>query len=434
MTEAKAAATRAGMRMKRLFPLALILALAAWPGRLPGQAYTTFREESEALRSRAAWRLGPLQLLPTLRLADVGYDSNVLYRSRETGAVSDTVATLAPEIKGFWLLGSSVLLSATETPEYDFYLREKGLRTLSNSVVPAARVLLFRNLSLSGDYHALRLLRRATSEFGEPVKNTQEGWTGRVFFETARGTAVGFLGTWDDFRFRNPGLPDTANDYARTLDRRERSAAVEVYYRVFSDSRLFLTAGARDYVFVDPASAWRNAYSRQVSGGLRFPLVGQARGRIALGYKEFIPRAAGRKTFSGLTADTDASLRAGRFNLSLAYSRDDYFSYYDTAYYFIEDRLRSGLALYLLRFLRLEAGWQWASWTYPEPQEVLFEGAPVVVRSRRDTNRVLSLGLAVKVTGNAGLGLSYNFYRRRSNAPGFDIDRHFVGATLVYDF
>ena len=420
--------------MKKLWLLGLALAFSAWPGQLAGQSYRTFGEESADLLSRATWRLGPIRLLPTLRLADVGYDSNVLYRSREEGAVSDTIATLAPEVKGFWFLGSSVLLSVTETPEYDFYLREKGLRTLSNSVVPAARVLLFRDLSLSGDYHVLRLLRRATSEFGEPVQNTQEGWNGRVFFETARGTAVGFSGAVDDFRFRNPGLPDPASDYERTLDRRERSAAVELYYRVFSDSRLFLAAGARDYVFLDPASAWRNAYSRQVSGGLRFPLLGRAKGRIALGYKDFVPRTAGRKKFSGLTADTDASLREGRFGLSLAYTRDAYFSYYDTAYYFIEDRLRSGLSFYVFRFLRLEAGWQAGTWRYPEPQEVWFEGTPIEVDSRRDTNRVLSLGLTVKIAGNAGLGLNYNFYRRRSNAPGFDIDRRFVGATLVYDF
>jgi hypothetical protein len=420
--------------MKRFSLLVLAVLVAASAGRLPGQSYRPFREEFEDLRSRTGWRFGPLKILPALRIADVGYDSNILYRSREEGAVSDSVATLAPEVKACWLLGSSVILSVTETPEYDFYFREKGLRTLSNSVIPAARVLLFRNLALSADYHVFDLLRRATSEFSEPVRNSQDGWTTRLFFETPRGTAIGLSGAMDDFRFRNPGILDPMNDYARTLDRRERSAAVEFYYRVFSQSQVFLTAGAKDYTFLDPASAWRNAYSRQVLGGLRFPLLGRARGRIALGYKTFVPRTAGRKRFSGLVADTDTSLREGRFGLSLAYTRDNYFSYFDTAYYFIEDRVRSGLSFYLFPFLRLEAGWQSGIWRYPEPQEVWFEGGSVLVASRRDTNRVLSLGLAVRVAGHAGLGLSYNVYQRRSNAPGFTIDRNYVGAALVYDF
>jgi hypothetical protein len=420
--------------MKKISILALAVFLAASAGRLSGQSYRTFRDEFEDARSRTGWRLGPLKLLPGLRIANAGYDSNIFYRPREEGAVSDTVAALAPEVKAYWLLGSSVILSVTESPEYDFYLREKGLRTLTNSVVPAARILLLRSVALSGEYHVFNLLRRSTSEFGEPVRNAQEGWAASLFFETPRGTAVGFSGAVDDFRFRNPGVTDPVNDYARTLDRRERSAAFEFYYRVFSDSHVFLTAGARDYAFVDPASAWRNAYSREISGGLRFPLLGRARGTIALGYKTFVPRTAGRKRFSGLVAATDASLREGRFGLNLAYTRDNYFSYFDTAYYFIEDRVRSGLSFYVFPFLRLEAGWQSGAWTYPEPQEVWSGGGPVLIENRRDRNRVWSAGLAVKVAGNAGLGLSYNLYRRRSNAPGFDIDRHFVGATLTYDF
>lgn len=419
----------------RRFPILVLAALvAASSVRLSGQSYRSFRDEYEDARSRAGWRVGPLKLVPSLRIADVGYDSNILYRPREEGAVSDTVATISPEVKAYWLVGSSVILSLTETPEYDFYLRETGLRTLTNSLVPAARLLLFRSLALSGDYHVLNFLRQATSEFGEPVRNTQDGWNGRLFLETPRGTSLGVAASVDDFRFRNPDVPDEVNDYARTLDRRERSAAVELYYRIFSESHVFLTAGARDYVFADPASAWRNAFSRQVSAGLRFPLLGRVRGKIALGYKSFVPRGAGRKSFSGMTADTDASLTEGRLGLGLAYTRDTYFSFFDTAYYFVEDGLRSRLTFKLLPFLRLEAGWQASTWRYPEPQELWWDGGPVVVDSRRDRTRVLSAGLAVKVTGHAGLGVSYNLYRRRSNAPGFDIDRHFVGATLAYDF
>ncbi len=33
-----------------------------------------------------------------------------------------------------------------------------------------------------------------------------------------------------------------------------------------------------------------------------------------------------------------------------------------------------------------------------------------------------------------GLGLNYNFYKRTSNAPGFDVRRNFVGAYVTYEF
>ena len=421
--------------MKRFPPvLALAVLLAAAAGRLPGQSYQTFRDEFEAIRSKSGLQLGPLKVLTTLKIADFGYDSNILYRPREEGAVSDTVATLSPEIKTFWLVGNFVILSFTENPEYDFYFHETALRTLTNSAVPAARVLLFRGLALSADYHVLNELRQATSEFEEPVRNTQDGWNARIFFETPRGSAVGFSGSSDEFRFSNPSIPDPAQDYARTLDRRETSVAFEAYYRVFSQSSLFATAGLKDYVFMNPASTWRNGYSRQVYGGIRFPLLGQVRGTIAVGYKTFVPRAAGMKEFSGLVAATDASFREGRFGLNVAYTRDNYFSYIDTAYYFIEDRFRGSLLFYVFRFLRLEGGWQSGTWRYPEPYEASVDGQPIIIDNRRDQDHIFSAGLTVRLSGTTGLGVSYNFYQRRSTAPGFDIDRNFIGATLVYDF
>jgi hypothetical protein len=167
---------------------------------------------------------------------------------------------------------------------------------------------------------------------------------------------------------------------------------------------------------------------------LRFPLLGRARGTIAAGYKAFIPRTEGRKRFSGLVADTDASLRAGPLGLSLAFSRDNHFSYIDTAYYFVEDRFRNGVSFNLLPFLRLEGGWQTAAWRYPEPHEVWFQGQPYLVVNRRDRNRIFWAGFAFRIAGSAGLAVNYNFYRRTSTAPGSDIARNFIGGSLVYDF
>jgi hypothetical protein len=420
--------------MKRLRTLTLVLLIAAAAGRLSGQAYRTFQDEFDEITARSGFRLGPLKVLPALRFSNIGYDTNILYRPKEEPAVSDAVGTLAAEIKACWLLGDSVILSFLENPEYNFYLHNADLRTLTNSYVPAVRFFLARRLAISGDYHVLSHVRRTTSEFGEPVENRQEGFNARVFFETPRGTAVGFSGSQDDFRYRNPGIPDPANDFARTLDRREGTGAFELYYRVFSRSYVFALASATDYAFLDPASSWRNAHDWRVSGGLRFPLLGQARGRLALGYKKFMPRAEERKRFSGLVADTDVSFRAGRVGLGLAYTRDNYFSYIDTAYYFVEDRFRCGLAFYILPYLRLEGSCQLAGWNYPEPQEVRFQGRPYLVENRRDKNRILAAGLAVRISGTTGLSVSYNFYRRTSNAPGYDIDRNFIGASLATDF
>ena len=419
--------------MRKYAALAVTLCLALTAGRLAAQTYRTFEDESKGIQARTGFRMGPIKIVPSLLAANIGYDSNVLYRTAAQEPVSDTVATVAPELQAFWLLGRSVILSFTDVAEYYYYRRQEGLRTLGNSATPAARILLGR-LSLSGDYHVLNSQKRGTSEISEPVLNSQQGWHARVFYETPRGTAVGLSGATDDFRFRTAGASLPLDSYARTLDRREQTLAFELYYRVFSRSHLFVTAGASEYVFLHPSSAWRNADSQQVCGGIRFPLAGRARGTIALGYKRFVPRTAGRKTFSGLVADTDVAFRTGRIGFTLGYKRDNDFSIIETAYYFVEDRVRSGLTFYVFRFLRLEAGWQAARWSYPVPYETLVDGQPVVIEDRRDRDRVFTAGLSVRVAGTVGLGVNYNFYMRRSNAPGFDIDRNYLGVTLTYDF
>lgn len=420
--------------MKKV-PIALLsLLLVVLAGRLAGQSHKTFRDEFDEIRAWTGLRLGPLKVLPLLRLSDVGYDNNVYYRDRADEPVGDYTATLSPEIKAAWLLGSSVILSASESPEYDFFLKESGLRTLTNSYNLGSRILLFRGLALSGDFHSQRHLRRAYSEFEQQIEDMQKGFDASIFFETPRGTAIGFSGSSDEYRYTNIGIQEPDAPYLQALDRRERTATFEFYYRVFSQSFLFYTLGASGYEFEDPAFAWRNAHSYQTYVGLRFPVLGMARGTLALGYKKFIPEAEDRREFSGLVADTALSFRVGRVGLSLGCNRDNYFSYLETAYYYIEDRLRCGLTFALLPFLRLEGNFQVGAWRYPDPQEVSYDGQTYLVASRRDTNRIFSAGFGVRVGEKDWLSFSYNLYRRRSNAPGYDIDRNFIGAALAYDF
>ncbi len=412
--------------------LALVLAVSAGP--LSGQSHKTFRDEFNEISGWRGLRVGPLKVLPLLRLSDVGYDDNVYYRDREEQPVADYTGTLSPQVRAAWLLGNSIILSAAENPEYVYYMNQADLRTLTNSYTLESRVLLFRVLALSGGFESQRHLRQAYSEFDQQVEDTQEGFNASLFFETPRGTAIGVTGSSQDYSYLNIGLQEPDADYSQALDRRERTAAFEFYYRIFSQTLLFCSCGASDYEFDDPAFAWRNARSTQALVGLRFPGLGSVRGTLSLGYKRFVPEAADRKEFSGLVADTDLAARLGRLGLSLSFNRDNYFSYLDTAYYYVEDRLRCGLTFALLSFFRIEGSFQVGEWRYPDPQEVPYQGEDYLIASRRDVNRIFSVGFGFRVGANSWLSFSDNLYHRRSNAPGFDIDRNFIGATLEYDF
>lgn len=420
--------------MKKLSCYAALLLFALGGVRLSGQSYRNFREEYDDIKERARLRLGPLRIIPEFRLSEIGYDSNVYFREEGGEVVPDFTATFSPEARGTWLVGSSIILSVTENPEYLFYAKEEGLRAFTNSFASSLRLLVLRSFSLSADYHVLSHVRRATSELDRRIQDTVKGGTAGFFFETPRGTAAGLTGSMEDFRYKDVASDAPDDIYARALDRRETAAAVELYYRVFSRSFFFTTAGWTRYEFVFPESVWRDASSFEVSGGIRFPLLGRARGTLSLGWKSFRPESPERKPFSGLVAATDVAFRLGRLGINLGYVRDNAFSYNESAYYYIDGRARAGLSFYIAPLLRIDGTVQLGTMDYPEPQEVWHGGEVFLIDRREDVHRTFSVGPVVRVAGAAGLGLTYNFYRRTSNAPGFNIRRNFVGAFLTYEF
>jgi hypothetical protein len=411
--------------------LVLLLAAAV---RLSGQGYQPFREEAEMIRQEKKLRLGPLRIVPVIRLYDVGYDSNIYYANERQEPLGDFTATLSPEVRAHWLVGGSLILSAMENPEYIAYAREAALRTFSNSFSSGLRWLALRRFSLSAEYHDLSHVRRVQSEFDHRIRDTSTGAEASLFYETARGTAVGISGGMEDFRYEDvtSGVPNES--YGRALDRRETRASLEVYYRVFSRSYFFSSVTWKSYVFSHEDSAWRDASSIDVSGGFRFPLVGLARGTVRFGWKSFRPDSPLRPSFSGLVAGTSVSFRRGRIGLTLGFDRDNVFSYLESAYYYVDTRGRAGLSLYLLRSLRIDARVAYGTMLYPEPQEVWVDGVPVVVDDREDVHVDVSFGPVVRIFRTAGLGLTFNIYRRTSNAPGYNVRRDFVGAFVTYEF
>jgi len=128
------------------------------------------------------------------------------------------------------------------------------------------------------------------------------------------------------------------------------------------------------------------------------------------------------------------SFRLGRVAVNLGLDRDIAFSYLESAYYYLDTRAKAGLSLYVFRVLRLDARFGFGRMAYPEPQEIWVDGVPVLVADRRDDQWDLSFGPVVRIAGTTGLGLTFNLYRRTSNAPGFDVRRSFVGAFLTYEF
>jgi hypothetical protein len=409
-----------------------LLEMVCFSNAAHAQDYQTFRSERESILSNAKWRFGPFFVFPGLQLG-LGHDSNI-YGTYAATPVPDYVATVSLPFSFHLVFGNLLILSFSETPSYDYYFEHRTERSFNNSYSLDFRLLLFHSFPLSGGYQYARVKYRATSEINRRVFQTAKGYYGRLFAETIRDTAFGFSASVTRINYEDITLPDTELPLSVALNREERNGRLELYYRVFSDSHFFANFGYTEYSFDSPQSSFRDSYSYQGYGGLRFPLLGRARGSISLGYKKLTPKHGHLKPFSGVVGNTEFSLRIGRLSYRIEYVQDVPFSYESNNIYYIDKRYGAGLSLYLSQWLRLDYDFSYGGGNYPESQPVVLPDGSSVEIKRRDKYRSHLAGIVFRLVRNTGLGISVNYWERRSNYFRENVDRTFIGAFLTYEF
>ncbi len=405
------------------------LALAALAGPGSAQTYVSFRDEWDRVQ-KAKIHFGPFSIIPSISLQDVGYDSNVYF---ESAAQGDYTATLAPEARVYWPLGSWILLSARDMPEYSFYLHEKNRRQFSNSYGFGAKILLFGSFVATGGYQDDKLHHALSPEIGTLVTDETRSVDGGLAFETPSKTSLSLAVFQRDVSVENLALPGEPS-LSSAFNRREKGMTAEFHYPMFSGSFFFLAADYTQYSFAFSGSTWRDSEAIDVSAGLRFPLTGRLTGTLALGYKKFTLTSGPFPGFAGLTGNTELDGRFGRFGVRLLYRRDNPFSFYQNVVYFIENDYGAGVSFYLTAFLRLDYNYDYSLGDYPQffvTDPVT--GADETIR-RRDQYSTNSVGLVFRIFTNMGLGLTWNEIHWISTLPGWDRQRYFIGATLSQRF
>ena len=399
-----------------------------------GQSYQSFKSTLEQITERVKLKIGPFRILPTIQFKNIGYDSNVYYQHEDNDPVSDFTITFSPEAQVYLLFRDHLILSLAENPEYVYYFEQKRERRWNNTFSPEFKYLFLDRFVISGKYLYSNRRWRASSEFDVRANEIVNSASGQIFYETARKTSFGLSGFTRKINYEDTALPGEEISLSRDLNRREKGGNIELYYRVFSKSYFFATAGYTDYEFEHPQSSWRNSYSYQVYTGIRFPLLGKIRGTLSLGYKKLIPREANRAGFSGLVGNTGLSFRMWRFGFSLSYYRDCHFSYWTNNVFFNEDRYGTGVSYYLTRFLRVDYGLSHARANYPEPVSVRMPDGSYEEILRKDNYRNHSVGLTFRVIENTGIGVTVNFWERESNHYWENRKRVFIGGYVTYEF
>jgi len=415
-----------------LFGSFLVLIPAANP--LYGQNYQSFRDELDYILENTKLRIGPFRIFPTFIFSDVGYDNNVYYQREEDNPISDYTATFSPQFKMYLLFRNKLIFSLTENPEYVYYYKQKKERRWNNTLSPEFKLLLLNRFVISGGYLYRDRRWRASSEFDVKANEIRESYRGSLFYETPRKTSFGISASLDEISYEDITLPGEEIYLSRLLNRDERRGDFEFYYKVFSESYIFINGGYTEYNFEHMESRWRDSYSYQVFSGIRFPLFGRVRGTLSLGYRRLMPRQEGKRDFSGLAGNTSLAFRIMRFGFRFQYIRDFRFSYWTESIYYIEDRYGSGVSFYLTRFLRLDYNLFYGEAKYPEVTIIQMPDGRLDEVKRNDRYRLHTAGFVLRVIKRTGIGIMVNLWERESNLYWANRNRKFVGGYITYEF
>ncbi len=415
-------------------PLCLLLLLVLFPGLNHAQSYRSFRADLEEIAQRTLWQKGPFRFYPVIGIRELGYDSNVYYEPEFAEPVSDYMAVFYADLNAHLVHKNRLILSLTWTPEYVFYVTETRERRWNHSISPEFKLRLLRRLVLSGGYSYSNRRRRPTGEFDVRANELIEGYHGGFFFETGWKTSLGFRASIRNISYEDITEPGQEFYLSRDLNREEKNGSLEFYYRVLSNSYFFISGGYTEYDFEYIESSWRDSDSYQVYSGIRFPILGKIRGTLSLGYKDLVPRTSGKKGFSGLVGNTSLDFRLRRFGFRLSYLRDVYFSYWTNSIFFNEDRYGAGASFYPTRFLRIDYNFSYAEARYPEPLLPSMPDGNYMEIYRKDIYRTHSAGIVFRIIENTGIGLTVNWWERKSNLIWENRTRWFMGGFITYEF
>lgn len=414
--------------------ISLILGLHAVAKWGFGQTYRTFASELDDINTRARWKWGPFRILPSLQITNIGYDSNIYYTPDRETPVSDFSATVSFRVDLSFVFRDRLIFTFSENPAYVYFAEQKSRRNLNNTYSFYLKLLAFSRIALSGTTQMSSAIIRWTGEIGTVAVQKNIETSGGIFYETPRNTSFGFTGLIRELRYEDLAETPGLDPLSVSLNREERNAKGELNYRIFSDSFFFLNGGYSEYSFENLQSRWRDSYSYEGYSGLKFPLLGRARGVLSLGYKMLVPRTKGINGFSGLVGNTGIDLRIGRFAYRLEYVREVPFSAHSNSLFYVGNRYGLGISFYLNKFIRLDFDFRSGQNNYPEPTSIRLPTRDYVEIKRRDNYLNHRGAIVIRIIKNTGIGVEGNYLNRESNNPGANINRFFIGGYITYDF
>ena len=292
---------------------------------LTGAAQTSQRPPA----GEGAWLVGPVTLYPSIELRDVGFDSNV--RNQTDEAKEDFTLTAQPRLRAAVPFGSTLLTASASVGfvYYATYKEEQSVNRLFEGRFEGSPSMLrpFVAASLNHTHERARyeidarVLRR-DAEISGGAELTLTGITSLIasFSRTTHNYG-------DDEVFLGTAL-------SGQLDHTSDVAGVDVRYAVTPLTTVSVDLEWQRDRF--DTSTIRDADSVRVMPGVQFSPGAVLVGSVAMGFREFAPRASVLAGFRGLVGSANVSytlLNATTFSVEA--TRDVMYSFEPATPYFL---------------------------------------------------------------------------------------------------
>jgi len=421
------------MRTKALANIAAVTGLA-WlviaPGLARAQGQTWVGGNLQKMVEAARWRLGVLRVNAAFRLARTGYDSDIYYgflidpTPDVTSSASTPVQVLLP-------LSKKAVVDVSDSPEYVFYLDNRGQRTWNNTFYGRVHVALDKiYIQAGGGLSNVR--RRLSPELDLHIRQKALNLSGLLLWQASKSTSLALLYNGAQFHLEDVNFEGVS--LADRLNRNEEYLDLIAYVQPSARVRLSLDGQYGSYQFQGSEGALRDSTSYALFAGAEFiPAEGDLEivrglvGAVTIGYMRIDMRNPQFKDGSGLMGEASVSARlSSRMTGQITFSRDFQFSIYSGGSYYLSTSAGAGITRLLSRRVSLSYDFTYGQTSYPGSDSI----------SQPHYYRYLTHALSLNLRLARHLGATFfgTFGQRERGASLPVRDRYFAGLSLVYGF
>lgn len=361
-------------------------------------------------RADARVHLGPFYLTPSLRVEELGVDTNVFNDAEQQ---QDFTFTVAPHAELRIPFGRRALITTLASTDLVYYHRFASERSLNPDVSVRGDLFLNR-LTLFAEPSYVNSRQRMNYELDARARRDERAATVGAQLRISSKSGVEVAARGVRIRF-DADATVNGTSLRETLNRESRQVSLTMRHAVTPFTTLVLRADAESNRF--EVAPLRDSDTVRVTPGVVFNPRALISGSAFVGVRRFETLTEDLEDFTGVVASaTLAYTPGGATRVSVTVDRDVTYSYEPLQPYFVVDGYGLTVRRHIVGKVDVTAGAQRYTYSY---RDLLLPGAQSGDRGRVDITRVWSAEVGYRLGQSARVGFGAVYRERQSNSARF---------------